>query len=855
MLAMKRYDPAKIESKWRQIWQEAGLYEVDLKKANKPFYNLMMFPYPSAEGLHVGNMYAFTGADVYGRFMRMQGQDVLEPIGLDGFGIHSENYAIKVGDHPVSSAQKTQKRFYGQLAKIGNGFAWSRRLETYDPAYYHWTQWIFVQMFKNGLAYRKEAKVNWCPSCKTVLADEQVISGQCERCGSEVGKKKLTQWFFRITKYADRLLDNLEKIDWSERVKVAQRNWIGRSEGIIIDYPVVGQDLVISCFTKFPETNFGATFIVLGPEHPDVLKLTKPEQLEKVKAYVGQSLEKTEIERLAEGREKTGVFTGTYVYHRLTNRKLPIWVTDFVLGEVGTGAVVGVPGHDIRDFEFAQKFALPIIRVIRSFAGDDSPVDAVEKVIEEGVVVNSEFLDGMKAQPEAREAVKDWLEEKGWGKRTITYHLRDWLISRQRYWGPPIPMICCDHCAKKGKSWFDTGEAGEYSEAQNSNDQRPTTNDSAASQWAAGWYPVPENDLPVELPFLENFKPAGTGEAPLAQLKDWIKVKCPGCGQDAWRETEVSDTFLDSAWYFLRYPSVDNEKEPWGQEVTKKWLPVEMYIGGAEHSVLHLLYSRFLTMVFCDLGLLSFEEPFTRFYAHGLLIREGTKMSKSKGNVIVPDEYIDRYGADTLRTYLMFLGPFDQGGDFRDTGIAGTFRFMRRVWELAHKAIVGWKDEKGSPTGKKNLDHQHLVHKTIRDVTNDIRRLRYNTAIAKIRLYSNHLERFGFVSRQEIEVLLKLLAPFAPFITEELWSELGNQNSIHKEPWPKFDPKLAASDKATIVVQVNGKLRGTFAVERGTADEDLVDQAKKMKIVAKHLQGKVVKHFVVVPDKLINFVV
>jgi leucyl-tRNA synthetase len=952
---MERYEPTKIEAKWRRRWTEAGLYEVDLEKAENPYYNLMMFPYPSAGGLHVGNMYAFTGADVWGRFVRMRGKDVLEPIGLDGFGIHSENFAIKIGAHPMRLAKKTEKHFYDQLRKIGNGFAWSRKLETYDPAYYRWTQWIFVQMFKKGLAYRRKADVNWCPSCKTVLADEQVIEGRCERCDSEVERKKLAQWFFRITDYADRLLDNLEGLNWSKKVKVAQRHWIGRSEGAEIAWRIEGGEETVWTFTTRLDTIFGATFLVVAPDHPLLERLSLDEAAQE---YRRQALKKNEQKRKAAEKEKTGVDTGLRAIHPLTGEKIPIWIADFVLMEYGTGAIMGVPAHDERDFEFAVKYDLPIIQVVKSeesvligyvrrewsrdferfledlasttvsylekspnavlylirtddlekwfkiaaanlqkgswydLVGDkyyliwpDGTRHEVEKYRDDpellrrqqelekslrvyhrlwemlfhspyagfvcnsadGRIINSGDFDGLTSR-EAREKILKKLEDKGEGRRKTTYHLRDWLISRQRYWGPPIPMIYCSRCAAEGRSWF-SGAGADVGEAVDKIGER----EAGRAAWAAGWYPVSEDDLPVELPYLENFKPAGTGQAPLAQLEDWVRVDCPGCGREARRETEVSDTFLDSAWYFLRYPSVDDEKEIWEKERTAKWLPVDSYIGGAEHSVLHLLYARFLTMVFSDWGLISFEEPFSRFYAHGLLIREGAKMSKSKGNVIIPDEYIERFGADTFRTYLMFLGPFDRGGDFRDTGIAGTHKFIRRVWKLVNEAI-GNEDLVSVSPAPPDPERRRRLHRTIREVTGDLERLRYNTAIAKIRLYVNQLEGYEALSTQEIEVLLKLLAPFAPFVTEELWQRLGKKTSIHKGPWPEFDARIAISDQVTIVVQVDGKLRGTFEAKRGSEEKTLVEKARQLERVKKYLGERKVKRVVTVPDKLINFV-
>src|SRR5258706_9493140 len=877
-VTLEKYNPSEIEAKWRKIWEEEKVYRPDIDKAKKPiglapnsakasmakqgksFYNLMMFPYPSAEGLHVGNVYAFTGSDIYGRFQRMLGNYVFEPIGLDGFGIHSENYAIKVGRTPQEHAQISQENFYRQLHMIGNGFDWSRKLETYDPKYYKWTQWLFIQLFKKGLAYRKKAPVNFCPKDLTVLADEQVIDGKCERCGSVVEKRKLEQWFFEITKYADRLLDNIDALDWSEKVKIAQRNWIGKKAGIEITYTVVDQKgsplvilndsegsqsidkgkslerdssarpqndkdkLSISVFTTRPDTNFGATFIAVAPEHPLVLKITTPEQKKAVEEYIKESLNKSEIDRLAEGKEKTGVFTGSYAINQLTGHKMPIWVSDFVLMGFGTGALVGVPGHDKRDFEFAQKFGLEIKRVVVGKDGDKSKISKIEQVQEEeGSMINSDFLDGLSIH-EATEAAMDYLEEKGWGKRVSTYHLRDWLISRQRYWGPPIPMIHCEKC---------------------------------------GWSPVPEDQLPLLLPELKDWKPTGKGEAPLAQLTDWVNTACPNCEGPAKRETDVSDTFLDSSWYFLRYPSTDIENIPFDADRTRKWLPVNMYIGGAEHSVLHLLYSRFTTMVLHDLELLDFEEPFAKFRAHGLLIKEGAKMSKSKGNVIIPDEYINKFGADTLRCYLMFLGPYLQGGDFYDSGIEGMHRFLKRVWYLI---TVNYERRTENKIPEERV---RFMHKTIKKVTEDISELRYNTGIEammewhnflteKLRTNDQELSKEVGLTGEEAETFLKLLAPFAPFMTEELWQQYFASDkkfeSVHKASWPVYNNNYLIDNTSTIAIQINGKLRETITVEEPISKEEAIGMAQAHEKIANHLNGMKIKNTIYVPGKIVNFV-
>lgn len=846
-IAIKKYDPSTIELKWQSKWDIDGIYQPDLNSAKRPFYNLMMFPYPSAEGLHIGSIFTFGGVDVYGRFKRMQGYDVFEPIGLDGFGINAENHALKTGDHPVEHANRTEENFYRQLRMTGNSYAWKNKLETYDPEYYKWTQWLFIELFKAGLAYKKESPVNFCPSCKTVLADEQVIDGKCERCSSVVEKRKLTQWFFRITKYADRLLLNIEGLNWSEKVKIAQRNWIGKKDGINITYPIENSQKTVTVFTTRPDTNFGATFIAIAPEHPLVLEIATAEQKESVVAYIAQSTQKSEIERVSEGKEKTGVFTGAYAINQLTGYRMPIWVSDFVLGGFGTGALVGVPAHDKRDFEFARKFNLNIKRVVVGKDGDQSIIKDIEQVQEEtGTMINSEFLDGMDIHA-ATARIMGYMEERGYGEKVATYHLRDWLISRQRYWGPPIPMIYCDACAKKGESWF-------------------TKENKQTEGWdAAGWYPVEQNDLPITLPHVKDYKPVGTGKSPLANYPEFYETICPHCGSAATRETDVSDTFLDSAWYFLRYLATDWKDVPFPMSADKlneftktnaseiaarsRFLPVTMYIGGAEHSVLHLLYSRFMTMVLNDLGYITFEEPFAKFYAHGLIIKDGAKMSKSKGNVINPDEYIKKFGADAVRCYLLFLGPFNQGGDFQDAAMEGMFRFIKRVWVLFMGQNISGAELSDSA--------KSILNETIMGMTEDLEALRYNTAIAKLMTYYNYLAKQETIHRDEIEAYLKLFAPFAPHITEELWAHIGHKSSIHIQAWPSYDATAIVKDVVIIPVQVNGKLRGTLEV--GTAESEdaaLVEKmAREDESVAKFIDSKTVKKFIYVSGKVVNFVV
>lgn len=1090
----KKYNPSEIEAKWQAKWVKDKTYQPDLDNAKKPFYNLMMFPYPSAEGMHVGNMYAFTGSDVYGRFKRMQGNDVFEPIGLDGFGIHSENYALKVGRHPKEQAKISQENFYRQMRAIGNGFAWDNKLETYDPDYYKWTQWIFIQLFKAGLAYRKKASVNFCPQDKTVLADEQVIAGCCERCGAEVVKKELEQWFFKITNYAERLLNNIEKLDWTEKVKIAQREWIGKSEGAEVEFAIkvnynfvllhgfngaperdfhpwlkksledlgykvqvprlpnsdnptedeqveyvlknvkfdentilqghslgsavslkvierldskiaglvlaagfveprfldherpfkttfkwnfdfeniknkvgfvkilsaendsavpreqgeilrdkLGGELIrfvaqgdhitgakepellsalrpsIKVFTTRPDTLYGATFMVLAPEHPIANEAGKKNK--EVEEYIKTAQSKTEQERVAEGKEKTGVDTGLVAINPVNNEEIPVWIADYVLMGYGTGAIMAVPAHDTRDFEFALKYDLPVVQVIskidapiRSYlmGGEEisskdlqelgikvlettkegyrkleipkEKIEEYEKLIVEKMTPgfwneyisreivfifkdkagkikrfvldkeNEEEIDRLGEEYNGRvwkkkSSVWKWLAKndtytdliihngpgeiinsQGWdeyfvpdgigkiiddleirkiGRRKVQYHLRDWLISRQRYWGPPIPMINCEKC---------------------------------------GWQPVPEEDLPVLLPEVEDWKPKGDGQSPLANIESFVNTKCPNCGGPAKRETDVSDTFLDSAWYFFRYPAVENKEKALDDGRIKKWLPVNMYIGGAEHSVLHLLYSRFITMVFKDLKLIEFEEPYSKFRAHGLLIKEGAKMSKSKGNVVIPDEYIRKFGADTLRLYLMFLGPFKQGGDFYDTGIEGMHRFVKRVWVLANSEGL---TDKTSQTGLR------MIHKTIKKVTEDIEHLRYNTAIAALMEFYNFLSKQQTVSKEEVKIFILLISPFSPHVCEEMWQIIGEKNSVHTSSWPKVDEKYLVEKNATIIVQVNGRVRDTINADLSDInDKQKIEEiAKASPKVEKHLNNKPIRKVIYIEGKVINFVI
>jgi leucyl-tRNA synthetase len=808
------YDPSTVERKWQRVWEQRGTNTFtleELRSAPDPFYNLMMFPYPSAEGLHVGNIYAFTGADVHGRYQRLRGKTVFEPIGFDAFGIHSENFALKVGTHPMDLIPSNVENFTRQLRRMGGMFDWRHALDTTDPAYYKWTQWVFLKLFEAGLAERKEAPVNWCPSCMTVLANEQVIGGQCERCGTPVEQRRIAQWFFTITRYTQRLLDNLEHIDWSDTTRKAQANWIGRSTGAQLHFHVVdarGNETgrTIEVYTTRPDTVFGATYMVLSPEHPLVQEVTDDGLRAPVYAYIDKAAKKDLVARQKADKTKTGVPTGGHCHNPATGAAIPIWVADYVLMDYGTGAIMAVPGHDTRDFEFARQFELPIVRVV---AGPDDEADTPleEAYVGPGRLVNSGVFDGTDVG-DSVDAVTAWAAENGWGEAKVNFRLHDWCISRQRYWGPPIPIVHCDSC---------------------------------------GPVAVPENELPVVLPRVEDFKPDDSGVSPLARVAEWYETTCPECGGAARRETDVSDTFLDSSWYFLRYPSTDFDDRPFDEELTRKWLPVDTYIGGNEHAVLHLLYSRFITMVLKDLGHLDFEEPYHVFRAHGLIIADGLKMSKSRGNVIVPDPIIEEFGADTFRTYLMFLGPFEEGGDYRPQGIQGPYGFLHRLWDTVVSAGEGEPD----------ADVERKVHQTIRQVSEQIPALGYNTSIAALMECLNVVRAGGRAAvRAEVEPLVVMVAPFAPHIAEELWERLGREGSLFDgAPWPDFDAAKAAESTVEIAVQVNGKLRATITVAKDAAEADVVAAARAEENVGRHLDGMTERRVIHVPGRLVNFVV
>ena len=815
------YDPRAVESRWQEVWQRTRLYEVDLDGAERPLYNLMEFPYPSGEGLHVGHTYSFGGADSYGRFQRMRGFDVFQPMGFDAFGIHAENYALKLGINPAELVPQSVRRFREeQLKRMGAGFDWSRQVNTSDPAYYRWTQWIFCQLFKGGLAYRGEAPVNWCPSCLTTLAAEQVVDGRCERCHTSVGKRNLTQWFLRITDYAEQLLD-FGGADFPQMTRRLQRNWIGRKLGAEIDFAVEGSGRIIPVFGTRSDTLYGATFLVLAPEHPLVAEISTDARRAMVDAYRERARRRNEAERPSTSSEKTGAFTGAIAINPVDGRRLPIWVADYATMSFGTGAVFATPAHDQRDHAFARAHGLPIVQVVRPREGLDAGETSAAAYVGGGVLINSGPYDGMDTEQAGEAIVRD-LGTRGVARPSVSYRLHDWTISRQRYWGPPIPIIYCATC---------------------------------------GEVPVPEQDLPVLLPPTDRFRPLGTGQSPLAAIDSFVRTRCPTCDGPARRETDVSDNFMDSAWYFMRYLCTEYDERPWDAERLRAWLPVDLYFGGPEHSTMHHLYARFLWKALQDLGHLPTElgpEPFTRLRLHGLIIKDGARMSKSRGNVVNPDAYVTRYGADVLRLYLLFIGPFQRGGDFRDDGIVGMVRLLNTVWRLVTSPQAPAATDAGSEPDEAS-DVVRAMHQAIRRVTRDIEELGFNTAIAALMSYVGALrESQGRVVKdvwqQGIRALLLLLAPFAPHVAEELWERCGWPFSVHRQRWPEWDPNLAADEARVLVVQVDGKLRERLTVRADIAEGEARKMALASESVRRALAGRAVVRTVYVPGRLVNIV-
>ena len=811
-----RFPHQEIEKKWQDRWEKENTYSVTDDGDGENWYELTMYPYPSGD-LHVGHWFAMTGADIHARFKSMRGYNVLHPMGFDAFGLNAENAAIARNIHPHTWTMNNIERMRNQLRTLGPMYDWKREVITCVPEYYKWNQWFFLQFYKKGLAYRDNAPVNWCPSCVTVLANEQVINGLCERCDSEVTHRDMNQWFLKITDYAEELLDQ-SKIDWPERINTMQKNWIGKSEGVEIEFDISEYNLeqeTLKTFTTRIDTIYGVTFVVMAPEHPLVPFLTTNENDHEVQTYVTKSRQASEIERLSTEREKTGVFTGSFCINKLTGDKVPILVGDYVLHSYGTGVVMGVPAHDQRDFEFASRYELPIKVVVSPTEWNGQPL--TEAFVGRGVQVNSGPFDGLD-NSEAMAGIIKMIEDRGFGKRQINYRMRDWLISRQRYWGTPIPIIYCDLC---------------------------------------GTVPVPAEELPVILPEDAEFLP--TGESPLALHEDFVNTECPNCKGSATRETDTMDTFVDSSWYFLRYTSPNFKDAAFDPETVNNWNPVDQYTGGVEHAVMHLLYARFFVKAIRDLGLISFHEPFQRLFNQGTIIYKGAKMSKSRGNVIAPDEYVKGVGADVVRTYLMFIGPWDQGGEWNDSGINGAARWLNRVWELASQDKDGLP-LKGSPISDKNLERD--MHLAIKKVTGDLDRFKYNTAISSLMEYTTQISeqhRQGQVSvnvwTTALDNLLIMMSPIVPHLTEELWESIGNSFSIHKQEWPKYDSDLATHEEITLVVQVNGKLRDRIQAPAELEEEGAKQMAFSSEKVEGYLQGKEIKKIIYIKGRLINIVV
>ncbi|HDQ45532.1 MAG TPA: leucine--tRNA ligase [bacterium] len=815
---MSTYPFAEIEKKWQQIWEDRHCHDTDMSDTAKKLYCLVMFLYPSGDRLHIGHWWNYGPTDTWARFKRMQGYNVFEPMGYDAFGLPAENYAIRAGVHPAVSTAENIRNIREQLKSMGAMYDWSKEINTSAPEYYRWTQWLFLLFYRNGLAYRKKAPVNWCPSCATVLANEQVVDGRCERCDTEVFQKDLEQWFFRITAYADKLLEGLDRIDWPEKTKIMQRNWIGRSEGARIRFPMANSDVSIEVFTTRPDTLWGVTYMVLAPEHPLVAELTTPDRARDVEAYVRQTRRLTEIDRLSAEKEKTGVFTGSFCVNPVNGEKVPIWIADYVLVSYGTGAVMAVPGHDTRDFEFAAKFGLPVREVISPDGSEHDTLDAA--YVEPGIMVRSGPFSGESSQT-GMAGVIAYLEEKDWGGGEVTYRLRDWLISRQRYWGAPIPILYCKDC---------------------------------------GAVPVPEDRLPVTLPEKVDFR--GAGESPLATNAEWLHTSCPACGGPARREADTMDTFVCSSWYYLRYPNPGLDTAAFDSGLVNRWLPVDQYVGGAEHAVMHLLYARFFTKALHDLGYVNFDEPFSRLVHQGVITNAGAKMSKSRGNVINPDSYIRDYGSDVFRMYLMFMGAYTEGGDWSDEGIHGMNRFVHRVWRLIEMLA------EAPPTGDESRDItevDRVRHQSVKMLTADLERFQFNTCISRIMELVNamylYIQNIPHDSQNRTvlfdirDCLIRILAPFAPHLGEELWEKTGHEGGVFEAPWPDWDPEKLKSRFVTMVIQINGKLRGQIEIEADSDDEAVREAALSDPRTRNQTDGKEIVKVVVVKNKLVSLVV
>jgi len=813
---MSEYNHKSIEQKWQDFWDKDKTYKCseDPKyPKDKRFYCLDMFPYPSGAGLHVGHPEGYTASDILSRYKRMNGFNVLHPMGWDAFGLPAENYAIKTGTHPRKCTGDNIKNFKRQIKSIGFSYDWDREINTTDPEYFRWTQWIFLKLFEKGLAYEATVPINWCPSCKTGLANEEVADGKCDRCGSSVTRKDIRQWMLKITAYADKLLDGLEKLDWPEPIKLMQKNWIGRSTGAEVDFKIDGFKDVLRVFTTRPDTLFGATYMVLAPEHPVVLEITTEDQMADVQDYIEKARQKSDLEREHLIKSKTGVFTGSYAINPVNNHKIPIWISDYVLISYGTGAIMAVPAHDERDFEFATKFGLKITQVVSK---DGKPLELTEAYVEDGIAVNSGQYNGLSTN-EFKEKITADLEKKGLGKKTINYKLRDWVFSRQRYWGEPIPVVHCDIC---------------------------------------GVVAVPESELPLKLPEVKKYEPTGTGKSPLANIPEWVNTKCPRCKGQATRETNTMPQWAGSNWYFLRYIDPKNSKALADKEKIKYWMPVDHYIGGAEHAVLHLLYSRFWYKFLFDIGVVPNDEPFQKLTNQGLILAEdGQKMSKSLGNVINPDDAIKEHGADSFRMYEMFMGPLEMAKPWATQGIVGIRRFLEKVWRLFEKIQDAGYQKSDTGIRDPGSGINALLHKTMKKVGEDIENLRFNTAISAMMILVNETGSHDSISKDFAKNLLLILAPFAPHMTEELWQRIGEKPSIHKQAWPKFDPKLIVESEITIVIQVNGKLRDNIVVSADASEEDIKSKASASEKVKQFTEGKKIIKTIYVPKKLVNIVV
>lgn len=804
---MAQYNHSAIEKKWRKNWQEKPINIDDGKKPK--YYCLDMFPYPSGSGLHVGHWRGYVISDVWSRYQILQGNYVIHPMGFDAFGLPAENYAIKMGVHPAKSTAENVANIKRQIDEIASIYDWDMEVNTTDPKFYKWTQWIFVQMFKKGLAYEKEFPINWCPSCKTGLANEEVVDGACERCGTPVTKKNLRQWMLKITEYADRLLNDLDKLDWPEKVIKMQSDWIGKSYGAEVDFKVEDTDDVITVYTTRPDTLHGASFMVLSPEHALAKKLAKPEKLEEVEKYIFEASMKSNVDRM-QAKEKTGVFTGSYAINPLNNQKTPIWLSDYVLADYGTGAIMCVPAHDDRDFEFAKKFDLPIVQVI---AKDGKEIENMTEAYTElnGVMINSGEWNGMDPAILKKEA-PDLIEKAGFGKKKVNFKLRDWVFSRQRYWGEPIPIVHCPKC---------------------------------------GNVPVPEEELPLLLPEVESYQPTGTGESPLAAIEEWVNTTCPCCGSPAKRETNTMPQWAGSSWYFLRYVDVNNDKELVSKEKAEKYLPVDMYVGGVEHAVLHLLYSRFYTKFLHDIGVVDFDEPFTKLFNQGMINgSNGIKMSKSKGNVVSPDELVRDYGCDALRMYELFVGPPELDATWDDRGIDGVSRFLNRFYNL----VMDSKDK----DIEANKEMIKFRHKLVADIDYRFKSFNLNTVIAGFMEYNNKFmelaKKYGAVDKETLKTFVILVAPFAPHIGEELYEALGFSGSVFHDKWPEFDESKMKDDVIEVPVQVNGKTKLVISLDAEISKEAAIKAGLEALREAGKLEGDVIKE-IYIPKKIINIVV